>query len=137
MRSDDSYFHPWTLFHNLLFLVFLTAGLLAQEAAGPDESVKKSSQLALDEDDFQTVTVENKLGCNVYLKKVEDDSDTINLLPDNDHATLWIPPPRYSDRLNVSDESREPQCYVGIQIVEAKVVGLHCSQIDNSISLNI
>ncbi|XP_047948182.1 uncharacterized protein LOC125194160 isoform X1 [Salvia hispanica] len=93
---------------------------LYEEAAGPDESVKKSSQLALDEDDFQTVTVENKLGCNVYLKKVEDDSDTINLLPDNDHATLWIPPPRYSDRLNVSDESREPQCYVGIQIVEAK-----------------
>lgn len=46
----------------------------------------------------------------------------INLLPDNDLATLWIPPPRYSDRLNVSDESREPRCYVGIQIVEAKVV---------------
>ncbi|XP_057809782.1 uncharacterized protein LOC131024279 [Salvia miltiorrhiza] len=93
---------------------------LYEEAAGPDKSVQESSQLALDEDDFQTVIVENKLGCNVYLKKLEDDSDTINLLPDNGHATLWIPPPRYSDRLNVSDESREPRCYVGIQIVEAK-----------------
>lgn len=96
--------------------------LLAQEAAGLTESVQKSAHLALDEDDFQTVTVENKLGCDVYLKKMEDDSDMINLLPDNGHATLWIPPPRYSDRLNVSDESREPRCYVGIQIVEAKVI---------------
>lgn len=106
----------------LFLLAYLTTYSLAQEAAGPDESVKKSAQLALDEDDFQTVIVENKLGCNIYLKKLEENSDMINLLPDNDLATLWIPPPRYSDRLNVSDESREPRCYVGIQIVEAKVV---------------
>ncbi|KAH6757936.1 calcium-dependent lipid-binding family protein [Perilla frutescens var. hirtella] len=93
---------------------------LYEEATGPDESVQKSAQLALDEDDFQTVIVENKLGCDVYLKRMEDNSDMINLLHDNGRATLSIPPPRYSDRLNVSDESREPRCYVGIQIVEAK-----------------
>lgn len=76
----------------------------------------------MDEDDFQTVIVENKLGCDIYLKKTEHNSDIVNLLPHDDCTTLWIPPPRYSDRLNVSDESREPRCYVGIQIVEAKVV---------------
>lgn len=35
---------------------------------------------------------------------------------------MWIPPPRFSDRLNVVDESRESHCYIALQIIEAKVV---------------
>ncbi|XP_012842600.1 PREDICTED: uncharacterized protein LOC105962815 isoform X1 [Erythranthe guttata] len=93
---------------------------LYEEAAGPDASDQESTHLALDEDDFQTVIVENKLGCDIYLKKTQLNSHTINLLRDDDCASLWIPPPRYSDRLNVSDEAREPRCYVGVQIVEAQ-----------------
>ncbi|KAK4405432.1 putative vacuolar protein sorting-associated protein 13A [Sesamum angolense] len=93
---------------------------LFQEASGPDACDQNSTHLALDEDDFQTVTVENKLGCDIYLKKTQDDFDTVNSLHHDDFAALWIPPPRYSDRLNVSDDSREPRCYVGIQILEAK-----------------
>ncbi|KAL0308081.1 UNVERIFIED_CONTAM: putative vacuolar protein sorting-associated protein 13A, partial [Sesamum angustifolium] len=93
---------------------------LFQEASGPDACDQNSTHLALDEDDFQTVTVENKLGCDIYLKKTKDDFDTVNSLHHDDFAALWIPPPRYSDRLNVSDDSREPRCYVGIQILEAK-----------------
>lgn len=82
--------------------------------------------MALDEDDFQIVVVENKLGCDMYLKKTQPNSDTVSLVPDDDCASLWIPPPRYSDRLNVSDEAREPRCYVGVQIVEAQVVNYKC-----------
>ncbi|KAL8484750.1 hypothetical protein ACS0TY_027161 [Phlomoides rotata] len=93
---------------------------LYEEAAGPDESDQNPTHLALDGEDFQTVVVENKLGCDIYLKKMENNSDIVNLLPCDDCATLSLPPPRYSDRLNVSDESREPRCYVGVQIVEAK-----------------
>lgn len=75
---------------------------------------------ALDEDDFHTVIVENKLGCDIYLKKVEQNTDAIELLHDDGCASLWIPPPRFSDRLNVAEESREARNYVAIQIFEAK-----------------
>ncbi|XP_028051145.1 uncharacterized protein LOC114255802 isoform X2 [Camellia sinensis] len=75
---------------------------------------------ALDEDDFQTVIVENKLGCDIYLRKVEQNSNTVDLLCHGECASVWVPPPRYSDRLNVADESREARRYVAVQILEAK-----------------
>ncbi|KAL3831089.1 hypothetical protein ACJIZ3_019891 [Penstemon smallii] len=93
---------------------------LIEEATGSDASDQKSTHLALDEDDFQALIVENQLGRDIYLKNTEHNFDTVGLLPHDDCAAIWIPPPRYSDRFNVSDESREPRCYVGIQIVEAK-----------------
>lgn len=77
---------------------------------------------ALDEDDFQTVILENKLGCDIYLKKTEHNTETIELLHHDNCASVWIPPPRFSDRLNVADESREARYYVAIHIYEAKVV---------------
>ncbi|KAJ0034329.1 hypothetical protein Pint_24264 [Pistacia integerrima] len=75
---------------------------------------------ALDVDDFKTVIVENKLGCDIYLKKVEGDPDTVAQLHHGDCASVCIPPPRFSDRLNVVDESREARYYIVLQIIEAK-----------------
>ncbi|GAV71650.1 DUF946 domain-containing protein/DUF1162 domain-containing protein/Chorein_N domain-containing protein [Cephalotus follicularis] len=75
---------------------------------------------ALDEADFQTVIVENKLGCDIYLKKSERDSNIVDQLHHGDCASVWIPPPRFSDRLNVADQSREARIYVAIHILEAK-----------------
>nr|GEV02157.1 vacuolar protein sorting-associated protein 62 [Tanacetum cinerariifolium] len=75
---------------------------------------------ALDVDDFQTVNIENRLGCDIYLKKYDQSSRTVNLLQCDDGASVWIPPSRYSDRLNSVDDSREGRCYVAVQIVEAK-----------------
>ncbi|KAI8561923.1 hypothetical protein RHMOL_Rhmol04G0379800 [Rhododendron molle] len=80
----------------------------------------KSTYAALDEDDFQTVIVENRLGCDIYLKRVEQNSDAVELLCHDEHASVWVPPPRYSDRLNVVDESREARRYIAVQILEAK-----------------
>ncbi|WOH07393.1 hypothetical protein DCAR_0726823 [Daucus carota subsp. sativus] len=76
---------------------------------------------ALDEEDLQTVTIENKLGCDIYLKKAEQDSNAVGLLHHNDHSSLWIPPPRYTDRLNVA-ETRESHRYVAVQIIKAKAL---------------
>ncbi|CAK7326271.1 unnamed protein product [Dovyalis caffra] len=75
---------------------------------------------ALDEDDFQTVIIENKLGCDLYLKQIADSTDTGDQLHSDDCASVWIPPPRFSDRLKVVDESREARSYVVIRILEAK-----------------
>ncbi|KAH8501006.1 hypothetical protein H0E87_016007 [Populus deltoides] len=75
---------------------------------------------ALDEDDFQTVIIENKLGCDLYLKQIEDNTDTVSQLHNDDCTFVWIPPPTFSDNLKVVDRSREARCYVAIQILEAK-----------------
>ena len=95
-----------------------------QEASLHDGHGDDATFSALDEDDFQTVIIENKLGRDVFIKRVEQDFDTVELLPHDSCASVWLPPPRYSDRLNVADESREPRRYVAVQIVEAKVLNI-------------
>ncbi|XP_075085926.1 uncharacterized protein LOC107782497 [Nicotiana tabacum] len=91
-----------------------------KEARSGDAHQDNTSFVALDDDDFRTVVVENKLGCDMYLKKVEQNSDVFELLPLDNSVSVWIPPTRHSDRLNVANESREPRRYAAVQIVEAK-----------------
>ncbi|TYI07189.1 hypothetical protein ES332_A10G210100v1 [Gossypium tomentosum] len=75
---------------------------------------------ALDEEDLQTLTVENKLGDDLFLKRIEQDSNVVDQLHHGDCASVWIPPPRFSDRLNVAEESREARYSVAVQILFAK-----------------
>ncbi|KAK8661863.1 hypothetical protein V6N13_091452 [Hibiscus sabdariffa] len=75
---------------------------------------------ALDEEDLQTLTVENKLGDDLFLKKIEQDSNVVDQLHHGDCASVWVPPPRFSDRLNVAEESREARYSVVVQILFAK-----------------
>ncbi|KAK6930330.1 Vacuolar protein sorting-associated protein 13, DH-like domain [Dillenia turbinata] len=96
------------------------AAKLNEEAGTQHKQGDDSTFSALDDDDFQTVTIENKLGCDIYLKKVGQDSDNIELLHHDDCASIWVPPPRFSDRLSTANESRESRYYVAIQIYEAK-----------------
>ena len=77
---------------------------------------------ALDEDDFQRVVFENKLGCDVYIKKLEDTENTIELLHHDNQISLLLPPARFSDKLNVLSNSTEARYYVVIQIFESKVI---------------
>ncbi|XP_057959044.1 uncharacterized protein LOC131151699 [Malania oleifera] len=93
---------------------------LNMESVSRSRNGDGSTFSALDEDDFQTVMIENKLGCDIYLKKGEKNLDTVELLHHGDSASAWIPPPRFSDRLNIADESREAHYYVAVQILEAK-----------------
>ena len=95
-----------------------------QEACILQTDRENLSFSALDEDDFQTLRIENKLGCDIYLRRIEQNSDTVNQLRHGDSASVWVPPPRFSDRLNFVDESREARYYVSIQIFEAKVVNV-------------
>ena len=77
---------------------------------------------ALDEDDFQRVVFENKLGCDVFIKKLEDTENTIELLQHDNLTSLLMPPARFSDKLNVLSNSTEARYYVVIQIFESKVI---------------
>ncbi|XP_061360270.1 uncharacterized protein LOC133304277 isoform X2 [Gastrolobium bilobum] len=96
------------------------ASKLNAEVGGQQGKGENTTFSALDEDDLQTVIIENKLGCDIFVKKVEHDVDTVDKLHHGDCASVWIPPPRFSNRLNVADESREARYYVAVQILEAK-----------------
>ncbi|KAK9136608.1 hypothetical protein Sjap_007202 [Stephania japonica] len=90
------------------------------EAGGHIGKGDDSSFSALDEDDLQTVIIQNKLGCDIFLKKADSHLDSIQLLPDEQCASVVLPPRRFSDTLNVVAESRETRRYVAVQIYEAK-----------------
>lgn len=60
-----------------------------------DEDDSLFSTLGVDE--FQTVTIENKLGREIYLKKFDQSSNAVSLLHYDDSASVWIPPSKYSD----------------------------------------
>lgn len=96
--------------------------LAMQEVGGQQSKGEDTTFSAIDEDDLQTVIVENKLGCDIFVKKVEHNLDTVDKLHHGDCASVWTPPPRFSNRLNVADESREARYYIAVHILEAKVV---------------
>ncbi|XP_038986983.1 uncharacterized protein LOC103722332 isoform X2 [Phoenix dactylifera] len=85
-----------------------------------DEDLRRNFDLsysALDEDDFRKVIVENKLGCDVYLRKVEGNT---KLLQHDHQMSFLVPPPRFSDKLSAVTKARETRYYVAVQIMEAK-----------------
>jgi vacuolar protein sorting-associated protein 13A/C len=95
---------------------------MLQNTVGNMKKADGSSCPALNEDDFQRVIFENKLGCDVYLKKLEDTESIIELLQHESKVSLLMPPPRFSDKLNVLLNSTESRYYVVIQIFESKVL---------------
>lgn len=76
---------------------------------------------ALEEDDHRKIILENRLGSDLYLRKVYQNSETVELLHHENNATISIPPPRFSDRLNVVAGSKESCYYFSVRIFEAKV----------------
>jgi vacuolar protein sorting-associated protein 13A/C len=111
----------------LLLSVFFSSQFIFSAPILQDnvENLKIADDLscsALDEDDIQRVVFENKLGCEVYLKKLEDNESTIELLQHDDQISLLMPPARFSDKLNVLSDSTEARYYVVIQIFESKVI---------------
>ncbi|GAB2300237.1 hypothetical protein Dimus_034275 [Dionaea muscipula] len=75
---------------------------------------------ALDDDDFQSIVIENKLGCNIYVKKLEQGSDEVELIHHNGSRSIWVPPPSFKDRLIVRENFREARYYMAVNIFEAK-----------------
>lgn len=90
---------------------------------------------ALEEDDLNKVILENRLGCDLYLRKVNQSTETIELLSFNKHVVISISPPRFSDRLNVVNGSKEGRFYVAVQIFEAEVLFHHSPRIMSYVSI--
>ncbi|XWS14258.1 hypothetical protein CRYUN_Cryun36dG0107400 [Craigia yunnanensis] len=90
------------------------------EEAGAHSGHEDLAFSALDEEDLQTVIVENKLGNDLFLKRIEQNSKVVDQLHHGDCASVWVPPARFSDMLNVAEESREARYCVAVQILVAK-----------------
>ncbi|CAM9004161.1 unnamed protein product [Rhodiola kirilowii] len=93
---------------------------LIEDIGMHDKQGDGSTVSALDEDDFQKVILENKLGCDIYLKKGGQNTDSVEVLHHDTCSSIWMSPPGFSDRVNNVDQSREVRHYVAIQIIEAK-----------------
>ncbi|XP_057544625.1 uncharacterized protein LOC130823840 isoform X3 [Amaranthus tricolor] len=93
---------------------------LNEEAVLHQRGKNDSTLSALDQDDFQTIVVENKLGCDIYIKKLEQNSNMVEILHNLSSTAVWLPPPRFSDRLNVTEKNGDARYYVAVRLVEAK-----------------
>ncbi|CAL9040995.1 unnamed protein product [Musa banksii] len=90
-----------------------------------DENFAQYDELissALDDDDVQKVILENQLGCDVYLRVFEQNSNSeiTKFLQHDKEVSMSLPPPRFLDKLNVVTKSRESRYYVAIQILDSK-----------------
>ena len=111
---------------HIWFVIEVLQLIVSQETHAHQRDEDDVNFSALDEDDFQTILVENKLGCDIYLKKIEQNSDAVEVLHDDGSTSVWLPPPRFTDRLNVVDKNKEARYYVAVNIVEAKVITISC-----------
>ncbi|KAL4271464.1 hypothetical protein GQ457_13G023380 [Hibiscus cannabinus] len=90
------------------------------EEAGAYSGNEDMAFSALDEEDLQTVVVENRLGNDLFIKRIEQNSEVVDLLHHGNFASVWVPPARFSDRLNVAEEARKTRYYVAAQVLFAK-----------------
>ncbi|XP_020520361.1 uncharacterized protein LOC18430003 [Amborella trichopoda] len=91
-----------------------------EEADNGRGQLDGSTCFALEEDDFRKVIIENKLGCDIYVKKYVQNSKEIESLKHEESTSAWLPPPRFSDRFNFATEMRENHHYVTVHILESK-----------------
>jgi vacuolar protein sorting-associated protein 13A/C len=75
---------------------------------------------ALEENESQKLVFENRLGCDLYLRKLKDNFEQVELVRKDQSNLVHLPPPRFPDRfINVSD-ARPPRHFVAIHVSEAK-----------------
>ncbi len=80
---------------------------------------------ALEENESQKLVFENRLGCDLYLRKFKDNFEQVELVHKDQSNLVHLPPPRFPDRfINVSD-ARPPRHFVAIHVSEAKVRETH------------
>ncbi|KAM1083274.1 hypothetical protein ACFX19_022101 [Malus domestica] len=84
---------------------------ISEESGGLCGQGEDQTFSALDEDDFQTVVVENKLGCEIYVKRVEENSQRVDWLHHGDYIFIWVPPPSQpTDHQKLFPQSARTKC---------------------------
>ncbi|KAM1171463.1 hypothetical protein ACFX2G_022182 [Malus domestica] len=95
---------------------------ISEESGGLCGQGEDQTFSALDEDDFQTVVVENKLGCENYVKRVEENSQRVDWLHHGDYIFIWVPPPRQELINVISAYAPQASSRVGYEF-EGEILG--------------
>lgn len=75
---------------------------------------------ALQVDDSEKLIIENRLGCDLYIRQYRDNFEDIELLKPDRNVLVHLPPPRFPDRLNAVTETKASRYYVAIHILDAR-----------------
>ena len=76
---------------------------------------------ALEVDDSEKLVIENRLGCDLYIRQYRDNFEDIKLLKPDSNVHVHLPPPRFPDRLNAVTETKASRYYVVVHILDARV----------------
>lgn len=75
---------------------------------------------ALEVDDSEKLVIENRLGCDLYIRQYRDNFEDIKLLKPDSNVHVHLPPPRFPDRLNAVTETKASRYYVAVHILDAR-----------------
>lgn len=94
---------------------------LLQEGSDYKEPSHDSLNSALEEDELEKLLVQNKLGCDLYMRKFLDNFDHVECFPSDGSRLVHLPPVRFPDRFIDVNDSRPPRHFVAIHVSQAKV----------------
>ncbi|KAH9312827.1 hypothetical protein KI387_027862 [Taxus chinensis] len=97
---------------------------LEKEGNDYTEPVPRQKSSALEEDNYEKVVIENQLGCDLFFRQYTNNFQDIELLKPDRSALVHLPPPKFTDRLNVVTETNASRHYVAVHILEAKELPL-------------
>jgi vacuolar protein sorting-associated protein 13A/C len=92
-----------------------------QEGSDYKEPSLDSLNCALEEDELEKLLVENKLGCDLYMRKFVDNFEQVECFPKDGSSLVHLPPVRFPDRFIDVTDSRPPRRFVAIHVSQAKV----------------
>lgn len=94
---------------------------LLQEGSDYKEPSPDTFNSALEEDELEKLLVQNRLGCDLYLRKFLDNFEQVECLSKDASSLVHLPPVRFPDRFVDVTDSRPPRHFVAVHVSEAKV----------------
>ncbi|KAG0568137.1 hypothetical protein KC19_7G189300 [Ceratodon purpureus] len=93
---------------------------LEMEGIDYKEPSLDSLNCALEEDELEKLLVQNKLGCDLYMRKFVDNFEQVECFPMDGSSLVHLPPVRFPDRFIDVNDSRPPRHFVAIHVSQAK-----------------
>ncbi|XP_024384462.1 uncharacterized protein [Physcomitrium patens] len=93
---------------------------LEMEGSDYKEPSPDTFNSALEEDELEKLLVQNRLGCDLYLRKFLDNFEQVECLSKDASSLVHLPPVRFPDRFVDVTDSRPPRHFVAVHVSEAK-----------------
>lgn len=114
--------------HSQTYILTRATSQWEQEENDYRESSILAVSSALGDDDLEKFVIENKLGCDLYLKTSIDKFQAMEQLSTGSHSVVRMPPLRLPDKLISTDEMKNPRQFVAVHVSEVRVSHLDLEQ---------